>query len=193
MQVLLGISDPGEEMIKQAIKNEIEIVPVPGACAAINALIVSGISTKEFAFIGFLPTDKKPRKEKLEEVKRLKQTLIFYEAPHKLINTLMSIQEVLGDRQIALAKEITKIHEEYLRGSVSNALEKINNPKGEFVIVVEGSQEDEVDEKQKILSNLSLEEHYQYYEKQGYEKKEIIKKIAKDKKTNKNEIYKHFI
>lgn len=180
-------------MVKQAIKNEIEIVPVPGACSAINALIVSGISTKEFTFIGFLPTDKKPRKEKLEEVRRLKQTLIFYEAPHKLINTLMSIQEVLGDRQIALAKEITKIHEECLRGSVSNVLEKINNPKGEFVIVVEGSQEDEADEKQNFLNNLTLEEHYEYYKKQGYEKKEIIKKIAKDKKTNKNEIYKHFI
>lgn len=180
-------------MVKQAIKNEIEVIPIPGACAAINALIVSGISTKEFAFIGFLPTDKKPKKEKLEEVKKLKQTLIFYEAPHKLINTLMSIQEILGDRKIVLAKEITKIHEEYVRGNISNVMEKIDNPKGEYVIIVEGSSEGELDEKQKFLSNLSLEEHYEYYEKQGYEKKEIIKKIAKDKKTNKNEIYKHFI
>lgn len=180
-------------MVKQAIENEIEIVPVPGACAAINALIVSGISTKEFTFIGFLPVDRKPKQEKLEEVKRLKQTLIFYEAPHKLINTLMSIQEILGDRKIVLAKEITKIHEKYIRGNISNVLEKIDNTKGEYVIIVEGSSEDELDEKQKVLKNLSLEEHYKYYERQGYEKKEIIKKIAKDKKTNKNEVYKHFI
>lgn len=151
------------------------------------------MSTKEFAFFGFLPTDKKPKQEKLEEVKRLKQTLIFYEAPHKLINTLTSIKEILGDREIVVAKEITKIHEEYLRGNVSNVLEKINNPKGEFVIIVEGSNQDEADEKQNFLNNLTLEEHYEYYKKQGYEKKEIIKKIARDKKTNKNEIYKHFI
>lgn len=151
------------------------------------------MSTKEFVFIGFLPTDKKPKQEKLEEVNRLKQTLIFYEAPHKLINTLTSIKEVLGDREIVVAKEITKIHEEYLRGSVSSVLEKINNPKGEHVIIVEGASQDEADEKQNFLNNLTLEEHYEYYKKQGYEKKEIIKKIAKDKKTNKNEIYKHFI
>lgn len=151
------------------------------------------MSTKEFAFVGFLPIDRKPKQEKLEEVKRLKQTLIFYEAPHKLINSLMSIQEILGDRKIVVAKEITKIHEEYLRGNVSNVLEKINNPKGEYVIIVEGSTEDEADEKQNFLNNLTLEEHYEYYKKQGYEKKEIIKKIAQDKKTNKNEIYKHFI
>lgn len=188
-----GISDPGHEIVTLAIKNNIEIIPIPGACAAINALITSGLDTSEFVFIGFLPTNKKEKKEKIEEVKRLKQTLIFYEAPHKLINTLENIKEVLGDRQIVLAKEITKIHEEYIRGTVSEVMEKINSPKGEFVIIVEGSKENSKDEKQKILNELSLEEHYDYYKNQNFEKKDIIKKIAKDRNKSRNEIYQYFL
>lgn len=188
-----GISDPGEEIVKEAIKNEIEIIPVPGACAAINALISSGLDTKQFAFIGFLSVNKKEKQEKLEEVKKLKQTLIFYEAPHKLINTLETMKEILGNRKIVLAREITKIHEEYIRGNISEILEKIENPKGEFVIIVEGSSESEQEEKQKILNELSLEEHYEYYQNQGFDKKEIIKKISKDRNTNKNEIYQYFL
>lgn len=188
-----GISDPGEEIVKEAIKNEIEIIPVPGACAAINALISSGLDTKQFAFIGFLSVNKKEKQEKLEEVKKLKQTLIFYEAPHKLINTLETMKEILGNRKIVLAREITKIHEEYIRGNISEILEKIENPKGEFVIIVEGSTESEQEEKQKILNKLSLEEHYEYYQDQGFDKKEIIKKISKDRNTNKNEIYQYFL
>lgn len=188
-----GISDPGEEIVKEAIKNEIEIIPVPGACAAINALISSGLDTKQFAFIGFLSVNKKEKQEKLEEVKKLKQTLIFYEAPHKLINTLETMKEILGNRKIVLAREITKIHEEYIRGNISEILEKIENPKGEFVIIVEGSTESEQEEKQKILNKLSLEEHYEYYQNQGFDKKEIIKKISKDRNTNKNEIYQYFL
>lgn len=188
-----GISDPGEEIVKEAIKNEIEIVPIPGACAAINALISSGLDTKRFTFIGFLPVSKKEKQEKLEEVKKLKQTLIFYEAPHKLINTLETMKEILGDRKIVLAREITKIHEEYIRGNVSEILGKIENPKGEFVIIVEGNSESEKEGRQKVLNKLSLEEHYEYYQNQGFDKKEIIKKIAKDRNTNKNEIYQYFL
>ncbi len=188
-----GISDPGEEIVNQAIKNGIEIIPIPGACAAINALIASGLNTKQFVFIGFLSVNKKEKQEKLEEVKKLKQTLIFYEAPHKLINTLENIKEILGERNIVLAKEITKIHEEYIRGKVSDVIKKVENPKGEFVIIVEGSHENEEEEKQKVLNNLSLEEHFKYYKNKNYEKKEIIKKIAKDRNTNKNEIYQYFL
>lgn len=188
-----GISDPGEEIVKEAIKSNIEIVPIPGACAAINALTSSGLDTKEFIFIGFLSVNKKERKEKLEQIKKIQSTLIFYEAPHKLITTLESIKEIFGDRRIALARELTKIHEEYMRGKISEVLEKIENPKGEFVIVVEGSKESEIEEKQKVLSNLSLEEHFEYYKNQNYDKKEAIKKIAKDRNTNKNEIYQYFI
>ena len=188
-----GISDPGEEIVKEAIKNNIEIVPIPGACAMISALISSGVDTKQFMFIGFLPVNKKDKQEKLEEIKKIKQTLIFYEAPHKLINTLENIKEILGDRNIVLAKEITKIHEEYIRGKVSEVLQKQQNPKGEFVIIVEGSKENEIEEEQKILNSLSLDEHFQYYKNKNYEKKEIIKKIAKDRNTNKNEIYQYFL
>ena len=186
-----GISDPGAEIVKNAIENNIKIVPIPGACAAINGVISSGLDTTEFYFIGFLPVNKKEKKEKLERIKKINSTLIFYEAPHKLINTLENIKEILGDRNIVLAREITKIHEEFLRGTVSQILEKYTEPKGEFVIIVEKSNEN--NEEKEILLNLSLEEHYKYYEKQGFEKKEIIKKIAKDKNKNKNEVYQYFI
>ena len=191
MQEHHGISDPGAEIVKSAIENNIEIVPIPGACAAINAVITSGLDTTEFHFIGFLPVNKKEKKEKLEKIKKINSTLIFYEAPHKLINTLENIKEILGDRNVVLAREITKIHEEFLRGTVSEILEKYTEPKGEFVVIVEKSNE-EIEEKD-VLLNLSLEEHYKYYEKQGFEKKEIIKKIAKDRNKNKNEIYQYFI
>lgn len=188
-----GISDPGEEIVKVAIENDIEIVPIPGACAFVNALIASGFSTKEFSFIGFLSAEKKERKEKLEDLKYETKTLIFYEAPHKLKTMLESVLEVLGDRKIVLAKELTKIHETFIRGTVSEILENIETIKGEFVILVEGSEVSSKEINQKKLGELSLEEHYEMYETQGFAKKEIIKKIAKDRGTNKNEVYQYFL
>ena len=188
-----GISDPGEEIVKVAIENEIEIVPIPGACAFVNALIVSGFSTREFSFIGFLSAEKKERKEKLEELKYETKTLIFYEAPHKLKTMLESVLEVLGNRKIVLAKELTKIHETFIRGYVSEILENIETIKGEFVILVEGSEISQKEIEQKRLGELTLEEHYEMYEAQGLDKKEIIKKIAKDRGTNKNEVYQYFL
>lgn len=188
-----GISDPGEEIVKACIEAEIDIIPIPGACAFVNALIASGFSTREFSFIGFLSAEKKERKEKLEELKYETKTLIFYEAPHKLKTMLESLLEVLGDRKIVLAKEITKIHETFIRDNVSNILNNIENIKGEFVILVEGSDVSKKDVELDSLNNLTLEEHYQMYEKQGLDKKEIIKKIAKDRGVNKNEIYKNFL
>lgn len=188
-----GISDPGEEIVKVAIENDIEIVPIPGACAFVNALIASGFSTKEFSFIGFLSAEKKERKEKLEYLKYETKTLIFYEAPHKLKTMLESVLEVLGDRKIVLAKELTKIHETFIRGTVSEILENIETIKGEFVILVEGSEVSSKEINQKKLGELSLEEHYEMYETQGFAKKEIIKKIAKDRGTNKNEVYQYFL
>ena len=151
------------------------------------------MKTREFVFIGFLPVNKSEKLQKLENIKMYEQTIILYEAPHKLINTLEAIKEVLGDRNIVLAREITKIHEEYIRGKVSEIISNINDPKGEFVILIEGSSQSVEEEKIEFLDNISLEEHYEFYEKQGYDKKEIIKKIAKDRKTNKNEIYQYFI
>ncbi len=193
MQELHGISDPGEEIVKSAIENDIEIVPIPGACALINALIVSGLSTREFCFIGFLSAIKKEKKEKLEEIKYETKTLILYEAPHKLKGTLECILEILGDRKIVLAREITKIHEEFIRDNVSNILERIDEIKGEFVILIEGSSESEKDIKLTKINELPLEKHYETYEKQGLSKKDIIKQIAKDRNVSKNEIYQYFL
>lgn len=188
-----GISDPGEEIVKSAIENNIEIVPIPGACALINALIASGLNTREFSFIGFLSAIKKEKREKLEELKYETRTLILYEAPHKLKGTLEQILDILGDRKIVLARELTKIHEEFIRGTVSSIINKIDEIKGEFVILIEGNYVSKKDIEIDNLNNLSLEEHYKIYEKQGLDKKEIIKKIAKDRNVSKNEIYQYFI
>ena len=188
-----GISDPGEEIVKVAIQNNIEIIPIQGACALVNALIASGLSTKEFSFIGFLSAVKKEKKEKLEEIKFETRTLILYEAPHKLKGTLEQILEILGNRNIVLARELTKIHEEFIRGTVSEILDRIDEIKGEFVILIEGNNISKKDLELNNLNSLSLEEHYNKYESQGLDKKEIIKRIAKDRNVNKNEIYQYFI
>jgi len=188
-----GISDPGEEIVKVAIENDIEIIPIPGACALVNSLIASGLSTREFCFIGFLSAIKKEKREKLEEIKYETRTLILYEAPHKLKGTLESILEVLGDRKIVLAKEITKIHEEFIRDTVSNILDKIDDIKGEFVILIEGSFESKKDLELSKVNEKTLEEHYSFYEEQGMSKKDIIKQIAKDRNISKNEVYQHFL
>lgn len=188
-----GISDPGEEIVKVAIKNNIEVIPIPGACAFVNALIASGLNTREFCFVGFLSTEKREKKEKLESLKYETKTLIFYEAPHKLKTTLEIIYEIFGERKIVLARELTKIHEEFIRGNISEILEKVEVMKGEFVILIEGSIESKADIQKSKINNQTLEEHYEMYERQGLEKKEIIKKIAKDRNVNKNEIYQYFI
>ena len=188
-----GISDPGEQIVRTCIENNIEIIPIPGACAMVNALITSGMSTREFSFIGFLSAVKKYRKDKLEEIKYETRTLIFYEAPHKLKNTLEDMLEILGDRNIVLAREITKIHEEFIRGEISKIIEKLDDIKGEFVIIVEGNCESKKDIELKELNNLSMDKHYEFYEKSGMSKKEIIKQIAKDRGVNKNEIYQIFL
>ena len=195
MQELLGICDPGQVIIKACIEKNINVIPIPGACAMINSLIASGIDTNEFIFLGFLPLNKKNRKEKLEEIKNANKTLILYEAPHKLKNTLQELKDIFGEeenkRKIVLAREITKIHEEYIRGTIDEIIEKSENLKGEIVLIIEANKNNKKIENE--LNNLSLEEHYKFYENQGLEKKEIIKKIAKDRNVNKNEIYKKFI
>ena len=185
-----GICDPGEEVIKKCIKEKIDIIPIPGACAMVNALIASGISTKEFTFLGFLPLNKKYRREKLQEIENMKNTVILYEAPHKLSNTLKDLEKIIQDRNIVLAREITKIHEEFIRGNIQTLLEVSKGIKGEIVLIIEGN--DNIKYKNEF-ENLTIEEHYEYYEKKGLDKKEIIKKIAKDRNVNKNEIYKEFI
>lgn len=186
------ISDPGEIIVKKALERGIEVIPIPGACAIITALMAAGVNTKNFTFYGFLSINKKIRNKELEQIKNNKNTIILYEAPHKIINTLKDLEKYVGDRMIVLARELTKIHEEFIRGSIKEIQEKLLNPKGEYVIIIdEDTLLDENSENE--LNNLTLEEHFEYYKKIGLDKKEIIKKIAKDRNVTKNEIYKYFI
>ena len=134
--------------------------------------------------------NKKLRKEKLEEIKNENKTIIIYEAPHKIKDSLNDLKNVVGDRKIVLARELTKIHEEFIRGNIDEIIEKSENLKGEMILLIEGNNEIN---NENILNDLSLEEHYNVYEKQGLDKKEIIKKIAKDRGVNKNEIYQYFL
>ena len=189
-----GISDPGEEIVKEAIKNSIEVIPIPGACALINALIVSGLNTKSFAFYGFLPLNKKNREDALNKIKKENKTVILYEAPHKILKTLQDILNFIGDVNCVLAKEITKIHEEYNRGKISEIIDRLGEKeiiKGEYVLLLDLNLciTKETDD----IVNKSIEEQYNYYKLQGLEKKEIIKRIAKNKNVPRNEIYKQFI
>lgn len=192
MQGHLEFVIPGAEIIGKCIEENINVIPIPGACAMINSLICSGIDTKEFSFLGFLPLNKKLRRNKLEEIKKINKTVIIYEAPHKLDTTLKDLQQILdNDRKIVIAREITKIHEEFIRGkNIDDLIEKSKDIKGEIVILIEGNKNIEQDNN---LLEMSLEDHYNYYEEQGFEKKEIVKRIAKDRKVNKNEIYQYFI
>ena len=166
-----GICDPGEEVIKKAIEDNIEVIPIPGACAMINALIVSGISTKEFEFLGFLPLNKKLRRQKLKEIENSSKTIIIYEAPHKMKTTLGDLKEILKDRKIVLARELTKIHEEFIRKSIDELLSEIDTIKGEMILIIEGNKIDT--EECKNFDEISLEDHYKLYEEKGLNKKEI--------------------
>ena len=186
-----GICDPGEEIIKKSIEEQIEVIPIPGPCAMVNALIASGVDTKEFCFLGFLPLNKKLRKEKIEEIKNAEKTIIIYEAPHKMKNTLGDLKDILKNRKVVLARELTKVHEEFIRKDIEELLAIVDNLKGEMILIIEGiKKKNNVENK---LNNLTLEEHYKYYENQGIDKKEIIKKIAKDRNVNKNDIYMKFV
>ncbi len=185
-----GICDPGEVVIKTCIEKGINVIPIPGPCAFVNALICSGIDTKEFNFLGFLPLNKNNRKQKLEEIKKSNKTIILYEAPHKLKETLKDLKDIIENRKIVLARELTKIHEEFIRKDIDDLITLSETLKGEVVLIIEGG---EIEQEENDLISLSLEEHYGYYEKMGLDKKEIIKKIAKDRNVSKNEIYMQFV
>ena len=187
------ISDPGEIIVKEEIKENIKVIPIPGACAAINALIASGLDTKEFSFLGFLSLNKKIRKEQLKNIKQEDKTIILYEAPHKLNQTLNDLEKILENRKIVIARELTKIHEEFLSGTVSQIIEQYKEPKGEHIILISGNENKKDETKKEEIKEKTIQELYQYYEEQGFSKNEIIKKIAKDKGVNKNEIYKLYI
>lgn len=189
-----GISDPGEGIVKLAIEQGVKIFLIPGAAALIYGLVVSGISTARFVFEGFLPTDKKGKKERLMNLKNEEKTIIFYEAPHKLIRTLQDMYDNFGDRKIAMCRELTKKYEEIIRCSLSEAIKMYNEkkPLGEYVIVMEGKSKSELEmEKQQEFDKLTIEEHIRNYINNGMDKKDAVKAVAKDRNMPKSEIYKH--
>ena len=187
-----GISDPGEDLVKAAIEHNIKVVPIPGSVAFIQGLIASGFDTTRFVFEGFLSINKRARKERLAELKDERRTIIFYEAPHKLKRTIQDLFVAFGgERKIVLARELTKIHEEFLRMTLEEAKEYYEEKdiKGEFVVLVEGNEE----EKSNPVSEYSIEDLMNQYMDEGMDKKEAMKRVAKDKGITKSEVYKHLL
>ena len=187
-----AISDPGEDLVRQCADEGIDVVPIPGCVAFVNALIVSALPTGRFTFEGFLSMNKKNRIKHLEDVKDDVRTLIFYEAPHKLTRTLEDMLKYFGDRKIALVRELTKIYEEVKRTTISEALKYYteNQPKGEFVLVVEGKNEDElIIEKTKEFEGISVNEHVDKLICEGMDKKSAIKEVAYLRNMSKRDVY----
>lgn len=191
-----AISDPGEELVKQAYDAGIEVTSLPGACALITGLTLSGLSTRRFSFEGFLPSDKKERLQILEDLVNDTRTLIFYEAPHRLKKTVKELYETLGDRSITLVRELTKIHETVWKTSLAKSNEAFvsTEPKGEYVLIIEGRSFKEIEkEKQNLWEETSILEHMNIYLKQGLDKKEAMKSVAKDRGISKREVYQTLI
>ena len=191
-----AISDPGEVLVKKCHEEGIPVTSLPGACACITALTLSGISTRRFAFEAFLPSDKKERRTILNELVNETRTIIIYEAPHHLLDTLKQLLDVLGDRTITICKELTKRFESINRTTLASSVEfySENIPKGEFVLVIEGkSREDIMKEKQTSFENMTIEEHLKSYIDKGIDKKEAMKLVAKDRGVSKRDIYNSLI
>ena len=190
-----AISDPGEDLVKMCIENDITVTSVPVPVAGINALILSGLPTRRFAFEGFLSVNKRHRNEHLNSVKNDTHTLIFYEAPHKLKTTLADMQKMFGgSRRIALVRELTKIHEEVIRTDLDGAVALYNeqSPRGEYVLVVEGAKEAADEEETAWWENLSVVEHVDKYINDGMQQKDAIKQAATDRKVPKREVYNEY-
>lgn len=187
-----GISDPGEELVKQCYEAGIELTSLPGPAACITALTISGMATRRFSFEAFLPPDKKEKQRILEELKQETRTMILYEAPHRLVRTLEELMEALGDRNITICRELTKKYEEGWQTTLSEAASfyQENEARGEFVLVLEGrSAQALAEEKAREWEQMSLPEHLEFYLNQGMEKKEAMKQMAKDRGCTKREIY----
>lgn len=184
-----AISDPGYELVKEVITHEWNVVPVSGANACLNALVTSGITPQPFLFYGFLDHKDKKKKKELESLKNYKETIVFYESPHRIKKTLLLMKEILGNRQISLAREITKKHEEINRGSIEDILTIIDEIKGEIVVVVEGNKEEVIEE---IGFDQSIQEHVDEYIQKGMSTKDAIKEVAKQRKISKNIVYQEY-
>ena len=188
-----GISDPGEELVKMCQEAGIVVTAIPGAAACITALTISGLSTRRFAFEAFLPADKKERQAVLDELKEETRTIVLYEAPHRLVKTLQLLYDTIGNRKISICRELTKKHETVFAATMEEALAYYNNhePKGECVMVIEGKSRDEIRaEEQAHWEEMTIEEHMEFYESQGIDRKEAMKRVAKDRGIGKRDVYK---
>lgn len=191
-----GISDPGEEVVRQCFEAGIQVTSLPGPAACITALTMSGQKTRRFCFEAFLPKDKKEKVAVLEELKNETRTIIIYEAPHRLARTLKELRETLGDRQLTLCRELTKKYEEADKTTIDQAIEKYNEkePRGEYVLVIEGKSQEEIQEENKQKwESMTIEEHMEYYISQGNDKKSAMKLVAKDRGVSKRDIYNQLI
>lgn len=191
-----GISDPGEELVRQCHEAGITVTSIPGACAAVNALIISGRPTRRFAFEAFLPADKKERREILDTLEQETRTVILYEAPHRLQKTLQELYEVMGDRKLSLCKELTKRHENVFATTLSEAIAyyEENEPRGEYVLVIEGKSFAQIKkESQEEFLSISIEEHMERYLSQGMDKKQAMKQVAKDRGISKRDVYQELL
>ena len=188
-----GISDPGEDIVRICYEEGIPVTSLPGAAACITALTMSGLPTRRFAFEAFLPKDKKEHQAVLEELKTETRTIIIYEAPHHLVRTLQELSDTLGgDRRLTICRELTKRHEEKLQMTLTDSLSyyEVNEPRGEYVLIIAGrSREEMKKEEQAGWEALSLEEHMAHYESQGIDRKEAMKRVAKDRGVSKRDIY----
>lgn len=187
-----GISDPGEELVRQCYEAGVEVTSLPGPAACITALTLSGMATRRFCFEAFLPADKKEKQQILKELEHETRTIILYEAPHRLVRTLEELLLVLGNRNITVCRELTKRYETAYRASLQEALEhfKEEEPKGECVLVLEGKSRAQIlEESVQEWEKMSLEEHMRYYEEQGIDRKSAMKLVAKDRNISKREVY----
>lgn len=191
-----GISDPGEELVKMCYEVGIEVTSLPGAAACITGLTLSGLSTRRFAFEAFLPTDKKEKQAILKELSDETRTIILYEAPHRLVKTLEELLESLGNRKITICRELTKKHETVFTTTVKEAIDyyKTQEPKGECVLVIEGRSREEIQQEEiSKWEEISIEEHMALYTKQGIDKKEAMKRVAKDRGISKRDVYQELL
>lgn len=191
-----GISDPGEELVKQCYEAGVEVTSLPGPAACVTALTLSGLSTRRFCFEAFLPSDKKEKQWILEELKEETRTILIYEAPHRLVRTLEELLGVLGNRRITICRELTKKYEEAYRTTLEEALAHYENeePKGECVIVIEGKSVEELRQEQvKSWEEISIEAHMERYESQGMDRKDAMRMVAKDRGISKRDVYQYLM
>ena len=187
-----AISDPGEELVRQCLEAGVPVTSLPGACACVTALTVSGLPTRRFCFEGFLPAEKKERRQVLETLRQETRTILLYEAPHRLVRTLGELREILGNRRLTICRELTKVHEEIWQSTLEQAEARFQEetPRGEFVLVLEGRSARELQREQaKTWEGMSLSEHLEFYLSQGQGKKEAMKQMAQDRSCSRREIY----